>query len=132
VFPALLGAIGPIVNTLIDRLVPDTAEAEKVKLEIAAQVQTAEIELAKAQMDIAKEDAKSGKGGFRDWAGKLCILSLGYAWLVYPLLNWVIAISGVVIEPPPNVDPSAQYAMLTGMLGLAGVRSHDLMKGTRQ
>ena len=128
----LLGVLAPLFGTVIDRLIPDTAEAEKVKLEIAAKVQTAEIELAKAQMELAKEDAKSGKGGFRDWAGKLCIFSLAYAWLVSPLLQWIIALTGADATPPPDIDPSAQYAMLTGMLGLAGVRSYDLMKGSRK
>jgi len=128
----LLGVLAPLFGTVIDRLIPDTAEAEKVKLEVAAKVQTAEIELSKAQMELAKEDAKSGKGGFRDWAGKLCIFSLGYAWLVSPLLQWIIALTGADVTPPPDIDPSAQYAMLTGMLGLSGVRSFDLMKGSRK
>ena len=128
----LLGVLAPLFGTVIDRLIPDTAEAEKVKLEVAAKVQTAEIELSKAQMELAKEDAKSGKGGFRDWAGKLCIFSLGYAWLVSPLLQWIIALTGADVTPPPDIDPSAQYAMLTGMLGLAGVRSYDLVKGSRK
>lgn len=128
----LLGALAPLLGTVVDRLVPDTAEAEKVKLEIAADIQKAEIELAKSQMELAKEDAKSGKGGFRDWAGKLCILALGYAWLVSPLLNWVIAIAGLEVPLPPSVDTAEQYAMLSGMLGLAGVRSYDLMKGSRK
>ena len=128
----LLGAVLPLVETVVDRLIPDEAEAKKVKMELAAKVQTAEIELSKAQMDLAKEDAKSGKGGFRDWAGKLCILSLGYAWLIHPLLGWLIALTGIEVTPPPSIDPTAQYAMLMGMLGLAGVRSHDLLKGTRK
>jgi hypothetical protein len=130
--PALIGPLASLVGTVVDRLIPDKAEAEKVKLELAAEVQKAEIELAKSQMELAKEDAKSGKGGFRDWSGKLCILSLGYAWLVHPLLSWVVAITGVDVTLPPQVDVSAQYVMLTGMLGLAGSRSYDLAKGTRK
>lgn len=126
----ILGAVLPLITTVIDRVIPDKAEAEKVKLEIAAQVQTAEIELAKAQIELAKEDAKSGKGGFRDWSGKLCIFALGYAWLVQPLLSYLAKLGG--IEPPPEIDASAQYAMLSGLLGLAGVRSFDLAKGTRK
>lgn len=128
----LIGALLPVLGNVVDRLVPDKAEAEKVKLEIAADIQKAEIELSKSQMELAKEDAKSGKGGFRDWAGKLCIFALGYAWLVEPLLGWIIAATGYNITPPPSIDPSAQYAMLSGMLGLAGVRSYDLSKGTRK
>ncbi|MBO6808467.1 3TM-type holin [Thalassospira sp.] len=127
-----LGLLAPLAGKLIDRLIPDKAEAERAKAEIFAEVQQAEIELAKSQMELAKEDAKSGKGGFRDWAGKLCILSLGYAWIAQPLLTWVLKLVAPDVALPPSIDSSAQYAMLSGMLGLAGVRSFDLAKGSRK
>ena len=127
-----LGLLAPLAGKLIDRLIPDKAEAERAKVEIAAEIQQAEIELAKSQMELAKEDAKSGKGGFRDWSGKLCILSLGYAWIAQPVLTWALAIISPDMPPPPEVDPALQYSMLTGMLGLAGVRSFDLAKGSRK
>lgn len=128
----LAGPLLGFAETLIDRLIPDKAEAEKVKLEIAAKVQTAEIELAKAQMELATEDARSGKGGFRWGAGWLCIFALGYAWLAHPLLTWLLAIIAPEVPPPPAIDPQLQYGMLMGMLGLAGVRSFDLKSGTRK
>ena len=61
----MIAALLPIFSTVIDRLIPDSAEAARVKAQIESQVATAEIELAKAQIDLSKEDAKSGKGGFR-------------------------------------------------------------------
>lgn len=126
----LLGAIVPLVDTIIDRVIPDKAEAERVKMEIAAQAANAEVELQKAQIELAKEDAKSGKGGYRWGAGWLAVISCGYAWLIQPLLAWVAAAQGWT--PPPPIDPTMQYGMLMGMLGLAGVRSYDLMKGSRK
>jgi len=126
----LLGAIIPLIDTVIDRVIPDKAEAEKVKMEIAAQTAQAEIELQKAQIELAKEDAKSGIGGYRWGAGWLAVISCGYAWLLQPLLAWAMTAKGMT--PPPPVDPTMQYGMLMGMLGLAGVRSYDLMKGTRK
>ncbi len=128
----LIAALLPILGTVIDRLVPDSAEAAKVKSEIQGKVAAAEIELAKAQIELSKEDAKSGVGGFRWGAGWLCIVSLGYSWLAHPLLGWALIAAGSGVEPPPGIDPSAQYAMLTGMLGLAGVRSFDLLKHSRK
>jgi|TARA_R110002167_G_scaffold258814_2_gene465340 hypothetical protein len=128
----LIAALLPILGTVIDRLVPDSAEAAKVKSEIQGKVAEAEIELAKAQIELSKEDAKSGVGGFRWGAGWLCIVSLGYSWLAHPLLGWALIAAGSGVEPPPGIDPSAQYAMLTGMLGLAGVRSFDLLKHSRK
>ena len=128
----ILAALLPVLGNVLDRVIPDKAEAERAKQEIAAQIAEAEIELSKKQMDLAIEDAKSGKGGFRWGAGWLCIVSLGYSWLIQPLLVWATAVFAPDIVPPPALGVTEQYAMLTGMLGLAGVRSFDLSKGTRR
>ena len=126
----LIAAALPILGKVIDRAIPDQAEAERVKSTIALQGAELEADLVMSQLELAKEDAKSGKGGFRDMAGKLAIAALAYAWLLQPLLSWASAFVG--IDPPPSIDSSQQYAMLTGMLGLGGLRSFDLMKGSRQ
>ena len=126
----LIAAALPLFAKVIDRAIPDKAEAERVKNTIALQTAELEADIVMSQLELAKEDAKSGKGGFRDWAGKLAIAALAYAWLLQPLLSWASAFVG--IDPPPSIDSSQQYAMLTGMLGLGGSRSFDLMKGSRQ
>ena len=128
----MLGFLAPILGTVIDRIVPDKAEAEKVKLEIAAQTAQAEMELEKSRIDLAKEDAKAGKGGYRWAAGWLCVIALGYSWIIRDLLVWIIAIASPELPPPPPLDTALQYSMLTGMLGLSGIRAHDLMKGSRK
>ena len=128
----MLGFLAPILGTVIDRIVPDKAEAEKVKLEIAAQTAQAEMELEKSRLELAKEDAKTGKGGYRWAAGWLCVIALGYSWILRDLLVWIIAIASPETPPPPVMDTSLQYSMLTGMLGLSAVRAHDLVKGSRK
>lgn len=85
-----------------------------------------------AQLRIAEADARSGKGGMRDMAGKVAVFALAYAWLAQPLLTWAMGLAGMPDAAPPEVDTAAAWTMLTGMLGLAGVRSFDLMKGSRQ
>lgn len=128
----LIAAALPLLETVIDRAVPDTAEREQVKAQIAAQAAEADNKLRLAQIDLAKEDAKSGKGGFRWGAGWLCVASLAYAWIIRDLLLWLLAIFAPEVTPPPDLPSEAQYAMLTGMLGLGGIRSFDLSKGTRR
>lgn len=128
----LIAAALPLLETVIDRAVPDDAEREKVKAQIAAQAAEADNKLRLAQIDLAKEDAKSGKGGFRWGAGWLCVASLAYAWIIRDLLLWLLAIFAPDVAPPPDLPSEAQYAMLTGMLGLGGIRSFDLSKGTRR
>ena len=128
----IIGALAPVLGTVIDRLIPDKAEAAKVKMEIEAQTARVEADIQKAFLDLAKEDSKAGMGGFRWGAGWLCVISLGYAWIVRDMILWGIAIAGMDVVPPPELPGEAQYSMLVGMLGLAGVRSYDLMKGSRK
>lgn len=128
----LIGALVPLLGTVVDRLVPDTAEAEKVKAQISLQAATVEADLQRQVLELAKEDAKTGKGGFRWGAGWLCIAALGWSWVVQPVLSWVLVIFFPNITPPPLVPTEAAFTMLIGMLGLAGVRSYDLSKGSRK
>ena len=128
----IIGALAPVLGTVIDRLIPDKAEAAKVKMEIEAQTARVEADIQQSLLDLAKEDAKAGKGGYRWGAGWLCVISLGYAWIIRDMFLWGIAIAGLDVAPPPALPGEAQYSMLVGMLGLAGVRSYDLMKGSRK
>jgi hypothetical protein len=46
------------------------------------------------------------------------------------LLVWALAVSSLDIKPPPLVDANALYPIITGMLGIAGMRSFDKLKQT--
>jgi hypothetical protein len=129
----IIAALTPLLGTVVERLIPDKAEAEKIKSEIALQAATVEADIQKSILELAKEDAKTGKGGFRWGAGWLCITALGWTWVLHPILTWVLAITAPEITPPPNIiGAEMAYSMLIGMLGLAGVRSYDLMRGSRK
>ena len=128
----ILNALTPLLGTVIDRVIPDKAAAERVQVELELQAAQVEADVQRAQLSLAKEDAKSGIGGFRWGAGWLCVISLAYAWIIRDILIWMLALSGSVVPPPPPLDASAQYVMLTGMLGLSGVRAFDLARGTRK
>ena len=130
-FP-LINTLTPLLGTVIDRLIPDHAEREKVKSELALKASELDTEVRLAQLELAKVDARSGKGGYRWATGWLCVVSLGYAWIIRDLLVWCLLISGSEIPPPPALPVDAQYAILMGLLGLSGVRSFDLAKKTRK
>lgn len=82
-----------------------------------------------AQLEAYVADAKSGKNGWRHTTAQILNFSIGYAWLVQPLLSWVASVWGV--EPPPAIPIEGQVTMLMGMLGLGGIRAHDLRFGSR-
>ncbi len=128
----LISALTPLLGTVIDRVIPDEAGRAKAKMEIQQRAAEVEADIQKGILDLAKEDAKTGKWGYRWGAGWLCVISLGYAWVLRDLIIWATLIAGLDIPAPPDLPSDAQYVMLTGMLGLAGVRSFDLSRGTRR
>ncbi|VAW89939.1 hypothetical protein MNBD_GAMMA17-2040 [hydrothermal vent metagenome] len=86
-----------------------------------------------AQMEVNKADANSGnffQAGWRPAIGWVGAFALAYQFILYPLLVWALAVSSLDIEPPPLIDANALYPIITGMLGIAGMRSFDKLKKT--
>lgn len=110
---------------LLVKLELETAKLENEQLKILADYDQSHIE-------AGVEDNKSGKGGYRWAAGWLCVASLGYAWIIRDLIMWLFVALDITIPVLPNPPVEMQYTMLLGMLGLAGVRSFDLAKGSRK
>lgn len=82
-----------------------------------------------AQTRINIEEAKSGSffvAGWRPAIGWVGALALFYQFILYPLLLWLPNVD----NPPPPLDYTMLYSLITGMLGIAGMRSYDKMKET--
>lgn len=67
--------------------------------------------------------------GWRPFIGWVGGFSLAYQFLLYPLLLWGVALSGVDIIAPPVLDADELWVLVSGMLGIAGMRSFDKLKG---
>lgn len=133
--PALLAlapAILAEVSKWAERFFPDPVAREKAMQDFQLQLLTFAQSANLAQIEVNKAEAANGVGGWRWGMGWLCVASLGYSWLLRPMLLWAIAIFNPDLVPPPPIDVEAQFAAITGMLGLAGVRAYDLVKGSRR
>lgn len=136
--------IGGIVET-VGKLADDLFTSDKERLD-------AEIELRKVGIEVAKIDAglltgqqevnKAEAGhasvfvaGWRPAVGWVSVAALGYQFILYPLLTWAWAwmqSAGWVepaLQPPPLLDVEALLVLLTGMLGIAGARTFEKVKG---
>ena len=127
----LIPAIAPIIQSLVERI-PDPAARQKAEADANRQMLDAFVQSNLAQIEVNKAEAGSGAGGWRWGAGWLCVLSLGYAWLGRPLLLWLQVLLLPASPALPDIPVELQYTMLTGMLGLAGIRAYDLKAGTRK
>lgn len=131
-------ALIPVLGTLLDKLLPDPqAQADaKIKLMELAQagelaVLDAETKLALGQMEINKAEATTDmfRGGWRPATGWACVAGLVYQFLAQPLVPWFAAVFGLTVPPLPPIDNDTLMVLLTGMLGLGGMRTFEKVKG---
>jgi len=125
-------AVLNIGSQLIDRLWPDQATKDAGKLELLKLAQSgdlaqlnSETQLALGQVEINKEDAKSGsfwQSGWRPYIGWICGTGLGYQFLVYPIL-----IS--FLPKIQQLDMGTLLTLLLGLLGLGGMRTYEKLQG---
>lgn len=122
---------------LLDKVLPDPtaraeAQARLLQLQQAGELESlkAELQLAQGQIDTNKIEAGSADPFVRRWrpaAGWVCVLGLGYEFLVQPLLAWL---SGILSAPLPPVLPIGDLStLLLGLLGLGGLRTAEKLKG---
>lgn len=130
----------PILGSLFDKIIPDpekAAEAKLKALELAQKgelaVLDADVKMALGQMEINKEEAKTDifRGGWRPAVGWSCVTGLAYQFFVMPLLPWIATVAGFSVPPLPAIDNETLMVLLTGMLGLGGLRSFEKVKGLK-
>lgn len=81
------------------------------------------------QMEVNKQEAKGNwfQAGWRPAIGWIGAITLAYQFIVYPLLLWTLDDAS---KAPPQMDSSMMFTIITGMLGIAGMRSFDKLKKT--
>lgn len=139
--PLALGGIVQAVGQIADELV--TTDKERLEAEIELRrlgIEERKIDagLVQGQIDVNRTEAASSSlfvAGWRPAIGWLGVASLGYQFLLYPLLIWAWALlqsQGVVpagMQPPPMLDTDALWVILSGMLGISTMRTVEKVKG---
>jgi len=129
-------------RTLIDRLWPDkeknARERQQAEYELLKMTQNErmadkanEVQIALAQIEVNKEEAKTGRmfiAGWRPMIGWICALSYGYAFLLGPVVTQVSTYYGSGIPLPP-IDMDNMLFVLGGLLGLGGLRTFEKVRG---
>lgn len=117
---------------IIDKFVPDKDLAAQLKHQTEMELLKTDTLLQQGQIEVNKEEAKSASlfvSGWRPSVGWICSLTLFYNFILYNLLEWIIAIKGLTITSPPPISAELLYPLLFGMLGLGTMRSFEKYKG---
>ena len=133
-----LTAVLDIGSKVIDRLWPDKAQADAAKLELFKMQQSGELaqlaadtELAKSQMAVNAEEAKSTNwfvAGWRPGIGWVCGAGLAYASLIEPLARFIAKVWFGYTGEFPAINTDLTLQILIGLLGLTAARSVEKIK----
>lgn len=128
--PLILGPILEVGKTLLDRFIPDPAQKAQAEMELIRMAADGELKQTIAQLEInAKEAAHpsvfvAGWRPFFGWAGGAGFV---YATILQPLLAWWASIKGWPAPPALNLD--LLWVVITGMLGIGGLRTFEKSRG---
>ena len=129
--PAVITALIPALGTLVDRLIPDRAAAERAKADMEAALVKASNEAALAQVEVNKIEAGHASvfvAGWRPFIGWVCGAALAWAFIVGPVLAWSLAVLGIRESLPPIMTDNL-FELVLAMLGLGGLRTFEKMRG---
>ena len=88
-------------------------------------------ELAKAQIELNKQEAKHRNifvAGWRPAVGWICASALAYNFIFRDLLAWLLLNTNQAITLPPALAMDHLLTILLGMLGLGGLRTFEKNK----
>jgi len=112
------------VTKLLDKFIPNADQKQQIAHEIATMSERHIHEIAKAQIEVNKEEAKGNwfQSSWRPATAWVCVAGFAINFLISPLA----APFGIDI---PQADTSVMLPVLMGMLGLGSMRSFERIKG---
>ncbi|CAL9983976.1 holin [Vibrio phage D81] len=100
----------------------------------------AEVQLMLGQLNVNKVEAANKSifiAGWRPFIGWVGGVAMAYQFIIYPILIWVWAIAqargyvSIDLSAPPIIETGALFSIVTAMLGIGAMRSHDKKQRTQ-
>jgi hypothetical protein len=115
----------------ISKVVDELHTSEEEKLDKKILMQRLQQKLAEKQLDVNAKEASHRSvfvAGWRPAIGWCGALALFFAFILSPCIEWYAKFSGMDIVPPA-IETGPLLAIVTSMLGVAGMRSFEKVKG---
>jgi hypothetical protein len=134
--PAIVTALLPALGTLVDRLIPDRAAAEKAKAEMKAELIRASNEAALAQVEVNKIEAAHSSvfvAGWRPAIGWVCATAVALYYIPMALVGtalwaWACIQAGTIV-PRPEMGIVEIIGLVTSLLGMGTLRTTEKLNG---
>ncbi|CAO4173034.1 3TM-type holin [Methylorubrum populi] len=140
---AVLPDIMPTIGKILDRVIPDPVESQKVQLQIAQALANRDQAFAEmlakqneqqAAINLAEAQSPSlWTSGWRPALAWTLVFGFAYSFVLAPMVAWLAAILGtalgIAFPTPPTLDTESLMTMLLGMLGLSGLKTAERIGG---
>lgn len=128
--PLILGSVLEIGKDLIGRFFPNKEEAARAEAEFLRMAAEGELKQIIGQLEINAREAQHASvwvAGWRPFFGWIGGAAFAYAVIGHNALSWVATINGWPM--PPMMDHDLLWTVVTGMLGIGGLRTFEKTKG---
>jgi len=122
----LIGGIFKAVDKVLGGFISDKGERERMAHDIAMTIHNENL----AQIAVNVEEAKHPSifvSGWRPAVGWMGVAGLGMEYIVQPVVQWVILLTGNVITLP-TLDTASLMALLASILGVSTLRTVEKTK----
>jgi hypothetical protein len=116
-----VGNLAKTIKTVVTGKVDPQVELEIEKALLTEQMKVNALEAQNTKLFIA---------GWRPFIGWVCGIAIAYAFLLKPVVTGIINFWKPEFTMP-EVDTNSLYPLLMGMLGIAGMRTFEKVKGTQ-
>ena len=120
-------AISNVVNTVLERVLPDKQANDAAKVQLAEMTLNGQLQQVAGQLSINLAEAQSKNvfvAGWRPAIGWLCGLGLLWQFFLGPILGFFFQAHKV-----PVIDASSLQDLLFALLGMGTLRTVDKVKG---
>ncbi len=136
----LLDILSPVIGKILD-FIPTPEKRAEAQLRLQQEINANEQAIMKAllgadaaQIEVNKVEAASTNWFVSAWrpsVGWVCVAGLAWQYILAPVANWVIEV-GHFAATTPKISADGLMELLFGMLGLAGFRSYEKIKGVNR
>ena len=127
----LLNFIPSVVDRVLD-FIPNPEERRKAEEKIKSTLTDQIHEIALAQIEVNKTEAAHKSifvAGWRPFVGWICACGVAWAFVLQPIANWIAAVIFAYNQHFPEVDIANLIVLLTGLLGMGGLRTYEKSMG---
>jgi Holin of 3TMs, for gene-transfer release len=123
--------LATLANTVLSRVLPDKQAQEQAAAQLSMMQLSGELAQIAGQETTDNTEAASKSifvAGWRPFIGWVCGAGVAYEMIIRPLLSFTVALFGAHWQAPA-IETQDLIGLLTGLLGLAGMRTVEKVQG---